>query len=162
MKHNQQVFESVFKEVLSEAQSGAQKGEGGPFGAAIVRNGEVISLAHNTVLKDNDPTAHAEVNAIRAACKKLGTPHLKNCILIASSEPCPMCLAAAYWAQVSTIYFSLPHIIASEYGFSDSEMYKDMLRKPDTRKVKTIHCPQFENEGKTIFERWKDSQGKVY
>src|SRR5690606_15095124 len=98
----------AMRQALQEAREGSEAGHGGPFGAVIVAaDGTIIAGGHNTVLKDNDPSAHAEVNAIRKAATKLGTPHLTGYILIASSEPCPMCHATAYWAGITDIRFAV-------------------------------------------------------
>jgi guanine deaminase len=101
---------------------------GGPFGAVVVLNGEVLSSSGNSVLKDNDPSAHAEVNAIRAACKKAGSPHIKGATLFSSCEPCPMCYSTAYWARVGKIYYAASW---SDYAdlFDDSNISIDM-KKP--------------------------------
>lgn len=146
---------------IKEAVKGSSKGDGGPFGALILKNGKVIAKAHNTVLKTNDPTCHAEVNAIRQACKKLKSPHLDDCILIASSEPCPMCLTTAYWAEIKTIHYALPRKVAAAVGFTDDFIYRDLKKLPAKRLVKVIHARGLENRGKKIFKNWAKG-GKLY
>jgi guanine deaminase len=97
--------ESFMKLAIEEAVKGIRAGEGGPFGAVIVRTGEILGIAHNTVLKSHDPTAHAEINAIRDACQKLSTHHLSGAVIYTNFEPCPMCLGAIYWADIRSICF---------------------------------------------------------
>ena len=108
---------------------------GMPFGAVIVRDGEVIAEAHNTVTSENDPTAHAEMNAIRAACAKLGTFRLEGCEIYASGEPCPMCLAAIYWARLDRIYYANRQEDAHRIGFSDESFYRELALPPDRRRI---------------------------
>jgi len=98
-----------------------------PFGAIIVKDGVIISRAHNTVVKDSDPTAHAEINAIRLACKKLKTFDLSDCILYTSCEPCPMCLSAIKWSNIKTVYYAATQLDADKIGFRDKKMYDDVL-----------------------------------
>lgn len=97
---------------------------GGPFGAVIVKNNEIIAKGHNTVLQDNDPTAHAEVNAIKNACKKLNTFDLSGCTLYTSCYPCPMCLSAIMWSNINTIYYGNTKEDAKEIGFKDDDIYE--------------------------------------
>lgn len=99
---------------------------GGPFGAVIVRNGNVVATGVNRVTVCNDPTAHAEVNAIRDACMALGTFNLKGCVLYASCEPCPMCLGAIYWAHLDKVYYAAGKNDAADAGFDDSFIYKEL------------------------------------
>lgn len=108
---------------------------GGPFGAVVVRDGEVLSSSGNSVLKDNDPSAHAEVNAIRAACKKVGSPHIKGATLFSSCEPCPMCYATAYWARVGKIYYAASWTDYADL-FDDSNISIDMKRPYADRTVR--------------------------
>lgn len=105
------------------ARQGSQRGDGGPFGAVIVHNGQIIGEGWNRVLVSHDPTAHAEINAIRAASQHLQQFHLHDCILYTSSEPCPMCLAAAYWARIPHIVFANSRQAAAALGFCDAELY---------------------------------------
>ena len=155
-------FTTFIRQAYKEASNGSLKGHGGPFGAVIIRDNKIIATAHNTVIKDNDPTCHAEVNAIRAACKKLRRPHLKDCILIASSEPCPMCLTTSYWAQIPVIYFALPRSVAAGVGFTDDFIYTDLAKKPAKRDVAVISLKGFLKEGKAIFKSWQKKNGKLY
>ena len=97
---------------------------GGPFGAVIVKDNEIVAISSNTVLRDNDPTAHAEINAIREACKELGTYDLSDCVLYATGEPCPMCLSAIIWANISKVYYMNPASEAAKIGFRDTHIYE--------------------------------------
>ncbi len=132
---------------------------GGPFGAVIVKDGRIISEAANTVTATNDPTAHAEVNAIRAACKALNTFSLRGCILYTSCEPCPMCLSAAYWARIDAIYFGCSAADAARAGFDDAFLY-DELRKPIQHR--TIPATQLLlGEALATMEAWIASPAKI-
>lgn len=111
------------KLALEEARIGVTAGNGGPFGAVVVRNGKVIASAHNMVLKNDDPTAHAEIQAIRKACKILGTPLIPDCEIYSTCEPCPMCLSAIMWARIPTVYFGCTKEDAGKIGFIDDYIY---------------------------------------
>lgn len=132
---------------------------GGPFGAVIVREGEVVAAGVNTVTLSNDPTAHAEVNAIREACRKLGAFSLKDCVVYSSCEPCPMCLSALYWAGVKRIYFGNTKEDADAINFSDGFIYKE-LEKPRVDRV--LPCIYVESE-KNIraFQKWAAKKDKI-
>ena len=109
---------------------------GGVFGAVVVKNGEIIGEGYNQVLKNNDPTWHAEMQAIKEACKKLGTPHLDGCDLYTSAECCPMCLAAAYWAHISHIYYGATIQDSLKYGdFADVDILAEIRKDPSKRRV---------------------------
>ena len=105
------------------AEKGVAAGKGGPFGAVIVKNGKIVARGCNQVTSTNDPTRHAEVDAIRKACKKLNSFDLKDCIIYSSCEPCPMCLGAIYWARPNALYFAADRIIAAKHGFDDNFIY---------------------------------------
>lgn len=123
------------------ARQGSQAGDGGPFGAVVVHNGQIVGEGWNRVVAGKDPTAHAEVTAIRAACATLGHFHLTGCTLYASSEPCPMCLAAAYWARVERIVFANSRAEAAAIGFCDDELYGELACEPCQRRIPMIHHP---------------------
>ena len=132
---------------------------GGPFGAVIARNGAIISEASNSVTLDNDPTAHAEVNAIRKAAAALGTFDLSGCDIYTSCEPCPMCLGAIYWAHINKIYYGNNRHDAADIGFDDDFIYKEIELKPQDRNKKMeILLPE---EAKMAFEMWKNSSSKT-
>ena len=109
---------------IAEAMAGATAGKGGPFGAVVVKDGTVIATASNAVVANNDPTAHAEVQAIRAACAALGSFQLDGCDIYASCEPCPMCLGAILWARPRAVYFAATRVQAAEAGFDDAVFYQ--------------------------------------
>ena len=119
---------------------------GGPFGAAVVKDGKLISVASNTVLRDNDPTAHAEINAIREACKKLGTYDLTGCELYATGAPCPMCLSAIIWANIKKVYYSGTPEEAAEIGFRDDFIYSFI--KSDGQDISVLEMKRYD-EGET-------------
>lgn len=121
---------------LSRRASIAEK-TGGVFGAVIVKDGKIIAEGYNHVKKENDPTWHAEIQAIREACKKLGTPHLEGCVLYTSAECCPMCLAAAYWAHIDHIYYGATTKDALKYGeFADIDILDEVRKDPKDRRIK--------------------------
>ena len=124
------------EEALEEAKKGFKKKEGGPFGAVIVRKGKIIAKAHNKVLKNNDATAHAEIEAIRQASKKLKRFDLSDCELYTTCEPCPMCLFAIHWAKIKTVYYGAERKDAAKIGFSDKALY-DILNGKKS-KIKLI------------------------
>lgn len=132
---------------------------GGPFGAVIVRDGEIVSTGVNTVTNDNDPTAHAEINAIRHACKKLQTFQLTGCVIYSSCEPCPMCLSALYWAGVGKIYFGNTKEDAEAIDFSDKFIYDELKRPREERKLSTVKV----DDRNTIlaFEKWASDPDKI-
>lgn len=134
-------------------------GTGGPFGAVIVRDGCIVGEGVNTVTAAHDPTAHGEVNAIRAACKALGTFSLAGCQLYTSCEPCPMCLAAAYWARIDAIYYGACAADAARAGFDDAFLY-DELRKDQS--ARTLPATQLlSDEAWSSFAAWIASPNKV-
>lgn len=132
---------------------------GGPFGAVIVKDGHIVACGVNRVTADNDPTAHAEVNAIRAAAKQLGTFDLSGCDIYTSCEPCPMCLSAIYWAHIDRIYYANTKYDAKAIDFDDSFIY-DQLRLDYDRR--SIHCEHFmRDKGLEAFRKWEDKFDKV-
>lgn len=131
---------------------------GGPFGAIIVREGEVVAQGANQVTLSNDPTAHAEVVAIREACKTLDTYQLSDCILVTSCEPCPMCLGAAYWSRVSSVYYIATKDDAARAGFDDSFIYKELNLPHAERSIPFIKLDLAEFNAP--FEAWKNNSDK--
>jgi len=132
---------------------------GGPFGAVIVKDGEIVAESANSVTIDNDPTAHAEVNTIRAACKKLETFDLSGCEIYSSCEPCPMCLGAIYWANIDRLYFGNTKVDADEIGFSDDFIYKEIEKPFQERNLKTE--TMMRDEAIEAFDIWKNKEDKI-
>jgi guanine deaminase len=132
---------------------------GGPFGALVVRKGELIASGVNLVTASNDPTAHAEMIAIRTACQILGTFRLFDCELYASCEPCPMCLGAIYWAHPDRVYYGCTRDIAATAGFDDAFIYKEISLPPDQRRIPALAL--ITEQGKEPFEEWLRTPDKI-
>jgi len=132
---------------------------GGPFGAVIVRNGEILSEASNSVTISNDPTAHAEVNAIRKATAKLGSFSLEGCEIYTSCEPCPMCMGAIYWARLSKVYYANNRDDAAAIGFDDEFIYKELRLDPAKRSIPMDIL--LRNEAKVAFKMWDQKTDKT-
>lgn len=147
---------------VKEALSGIRKGHGGPFGAVILKDGEPVGKGHNSVMKGNDPTAHAEVCAIRAATKRLETPHLDGCVLVTTSEPCPMCLGAAYWARVDSIVYCAKRDLAASVGFTDEFIYEDLAVPADARRIPLRAEDSRYGEVEALFRMWQSDNGFLY
>lgn len=146
---------------IEEAGAGMRKGDGGPFGACVVKDNRLVASAHNTVLISQDPTAHAEVNAIRKACDALNTHILEDCILYTSSEPCPMCLGAVYWARVKEIYVGASRDLAHQCGFDDEVFYQEFGLPHKDRKI-PFHHLELDTPCRKVFEEWQSLGGKLY
>ncbi len=132
---------------------------GGPFGAVIVRDGEIVSEGFNKVTSANDPTAHAEVSAIREACTALGTFSLEGCVIYTSCEPCPMCLAAIYWARLDAVYFANTRKDAADIGFDDDHIYREIPKEIEDRAIEMRHVEL--QEARDIFEEWRVKPDKI-
>lgn len=132
---------------------------GGPFGAVIVKNGEIIATAANSVTNDNDPTAHAEVNAIRKACAKLKTFDLSGCTIYTSCEPCPMCLGAIYWAHIDKVFYGNNKSDARKIGFDDSFIYDELELPIDKRKIEFVQL--LPHEAIKTFQAWQNMDNKT-
>lgn len=146
------------REAIRLADESVKQG-GGPFGAVIVRDGEIVAGCSNRVTVDNDPTAHAEVNAIREACRKLGTFDLKGCTIYASCEPCPMCLGAIYWAGIERIYYGNTRKDAAEVDFADDFIYEEMSSPMEQRRLPIV--PLLRDEALHSFRLWRDKTDKI-
>jgi guanine deaminase len=138
---------------------GVNSGRGGPFGAVIVRDGRIIAEGANQVSSTNDPTAHAEILAIRRACEKLRVFELKDCELYTSCEPCPMCLGAIYWARLSRIYFASTAEDAAKAGFDDSFIYSELKQARAQRSIPTIQTMR--EEALAGFRAWAEKPDKI-
>ncbi|EJP6471641.1 nucleoside deaminase [Clostridium sp. FAM 1755] len=139
---------------------GMKNHEGGPFGAVIVKGGQVIAVSHNTVIRDNDPTAHGEVNAIRQACKKLNTFDLRGCELYTTSEPCPMCMSAIIWANISKVYYGCTIEDAKNIGFRDDHILRFLQDGCKDKNVINLEAVSKESCLKA-FEYWSKAKDKV-
>lgn len=140
------------------SRKGMQDGSGGPFGCVIVQGDEIVGEGYNMVTTSNDPTAHAEVVAIRNACKKLGTYQLNDCEIYTSCEPCPMCLGAIYWARPIRVIYANTKQEAAAIEFDDDFIYNEINTKLEERKIPFIHHPHA--DAKKVFEEWKRWEGK--
>jgi len=136
-----------------------RSGRGGPFGAVVVRDGKIIGEGVNRVTSTNDPTAHAEVLAIRQACANLGVYHLEDCELYTSCEPCPMCLGAIYWAHLSRLYFANTAADAAEIGFDDSFLYGELKKPHLQRRIPTVQIMR--EEALAGFRAWAAKVDKI-
>ena len=135
------------------------KNGGGPFGAVIVKDGVVVATGVNRVTANNDPTAHAEVCAIRAACTKLGTFDLSGCVIYTSCEPCPMCLGAIYWAHIDKIYYGANQLDAASVDFDDSFIYRELELTPDKRNKPVENI--LHDEAQAPFRAWQEKEDKI-
>ena len=141
------------------AVENAEHGKGGPFAALVIKNDELLSTGVNLVTSSNDPTAHAEIVAIRAACQKLGSFQLANCEIYTTCEPCPMCLGAIYWARPRQFYYAATRDAASAAGFDDKFIYDELILPPNQRAI-SGHC-LLADLGRTPFEAWARLAGRV-
>lgn len=144
---------------IALAKSGIEAGNGGPFGCVIVKDGSVIGQGSNMVLKTNDPTAHAEVVAIREACKNLNNFQLEGCEVYTSCEPCPMCLGAIFWARPEKVFYACTKEDAANAGFDDDFIYKEIEVKPAKRKI-PMHT-LLREESQKVFELWEEKGDKT-
>ena len=140
------------------AQNGMEAGHGGPFGCVIVKDGKIIGKGSNSVLKNNDPTAHAEVVAIRDACKNLQHFQLEGCEVYTSCEPCPMCLGAIFWARPSKVFYACTKEAAADAGFDDDFIYEEIKIDPTQRKIPMLNGMR--KESQKVFELWKKKEDK--
>lgn len=151
------------KKFMDEAVSLSRKclktGKGGPFGAVVVKDGEIVGRGSNSVTLLNDPTAHAEVMAIRDACKKLNSFQLEGCEVYTSCEPCPMCLGAIYWARPDRIYFAADKQDASAAGFDDSFIYQELDMPMMERKIAAVQRDP--DEARQVFHAWINLENKI-
>lgn len=151
--------EKFMDEAINLAVEGVMAGDGGPFGAIVVKDGKIVGRGNNHVTSTNDPTAHAEVMAIRDACKNLNTFQLSGCVLYTSCEPCPMCFGAIYWARLDKVYYSANRHMASYHGFDDSFIYDEVNLSFDRRRIPFIHVSP--EKGVVPFREWDNKENKV-
>lgn len=146
------------KKAIENATKGIMKG-GGPFGAIVAKNGKIISEAVNNVVLARDPTAHAEILAIREASSVLESHDLSDCTLYTSCEPCPMCLGAIYWAGIKKVVYACDRIDAEKAGFSDNFIYEEIILSPAERKVTFLQIKDM--DGEEVFKKWDDLENKI-
>jgi guanine deaminase len=151
--------EDFMREAIRLSQEGVRAGRGGPFGCVVVRSGRVVGRGNNQVTSANDPTAQAEVVAIREACRDLKSFQLTDCTLYASCEPCPMCLSAIYWARIPTVYYGNTRQDAAAIGFDDDFIYREISLPPEKRQV--AMTPLLKGEAQAAFDEWKAKSDKV-
>jgi tRNA(Arg) A34 adenosine deaminase TadA len=151
--------ESFMREAIRLSREGMENNEGGPFGCIIVKDGKIVGRGNNKVSSTNDPTAHAEVTAIRDACRNLGSFQLTGCDLYTSCEPCPMCLGAIYWARPNRVFFANTRHDAAAIGFDDSMIYEEMTLDIALRRIplQTL-CRE---EALEVFRAWKEKDDKT-
>ena len=147
------------KRAIELSKNNMEKGCGGPFGAIIVKDGKVIGEGWNKVTSSNDPTAHAEVEAIRDACKKLKNFDLSGAEIYTSCEPCPMCLSAIYWARLSKIYFANTKKDAAAIDFDDDFLYQEIPKELSSRKIPTVQL--LREEALKVFKAWEQKSDKI-
>lgn len=151
--------ERFMREAIRLSRRAISRGDGGPFGAVVVFEGAIIGRGWNRVLARNDPTAHAEVIAIRAACRQLGRFHLAGCDLYTSCEPCPMCLSAIYWAKLSRVFYANTRRDAGRIGFQDDFLYRE-LKVPLARRQLPIE-QMLRSEAGEVFQEWQADPERV-
>ncbi len=153
--------QEFMREAIRLSLEGSQSGKGGPFGAVIVKEGKIVGRGYNQVIKTNDPTAHAEIVAIRDACYHLQSFHLDGSIIYTSCEPCPMCLSAIYWARIEKIVFANTRNDAAAIGFNDAYIYDEVSLPLHERQIPTQQL--LREEAVTAFKRWFDKgDNKLY
>lgn len=151
--------EKLFLEkAIALSRKGMEGGEGGPFGCVIVKDGLIVGEGYNQVTSSNDPTAHAEVVAIRHACSRLNTHQLTGCVVYASCEPCPMCLGAIYWARPDRVIYANTKQDAAAIGFDDDFIYTEINTALQDRRIPFIHAAHA--NAREVFEQWKNWEGK--
>lgn len=153
-----QDHEKFMRMAIELSEQNVNKSAGGPFGAVIVKDGVIVAASANKVVQQNDPTAHAEVSAIRLACQQLGTHNLEGCIIYTSCEPCPMCLGAIYWAHISAVYYGNTKTDAAKIGFDDHFIYQEFRRPMHSRKLQITQI--LGDEALCAFKLWEESESK--
>ncbi len=141
------------------AREGMLRNQGGPFGALVIKDGQIIGRGNNQVTSSNDPTAHAEIVAIRDACRHLNSFQLDDCLLFTSCEPCPMCLGAIYWARPSHVFYACTRHDASQAGFDDSFIYEEIQADINDRKIPMTQLRR--EDALRLFEEWKAKEDRV-
>ena len=150
--------EEIMKYAVELSRRNVREGYGGPFAAVVVKDGSIIAEGTNSVTSENDPTAHAEVNAIRRACQTLKTYQLDGCEFYTTCEPCPMCLGAIYWARPDKVYYANTREDAASIGFDDLHIYQELTRPLKERKIPMIQL--LRQEALTVFREWNEMADK--
>lgn len=150
---------ALMRRAIALADENVRSGRGGPFGAVVARDGVILGEGANAVTTSNDPTAHAEVVAIRNACRALGDFRLAGCEVYASCEPCPMCLGAVYWARLDRLWFAADRADAERAGFDDRFIYREIAADLDARRIPTARL--LVAPGREVLERWRVTADKV-
>ena len=153
------MYQQFLREAIRLSLDGMQAGEGGPFGAVVVSSGEIVGAGYNRVTSTNDPTAHAEIVAIRRACTRLGTFSLAGCEIYASCEPCPMCLAAIYWARLERLYYAATRADAAAAGFDDAHIYDEIALPPAVRSIPTVQ--DLRPQALAAFDAWAELEDRI-
>lgn len=151
--------DDLLRQAIRVAADRSLDGRCGPFGAVIERGGEVVGTGWNRVVQSRDPTAHAEIVAIRNACTKLGTHDLSGCTLYASCEPCPMCLVAVYWARIDKVVYAADRTDVAEAGFDDDTLYRQVTLPPNQRSVECVQS--LHKEGRAVLMKWRENPAKM-
>jgi guanine deaminase len=151
-------IQQFMREAIRLSREGSETGKGGPFGAVLVKDKQIVGKGSNQVLLTNDPTAHAEVVAIRDACASLQAFHLEDCVLFTSCEPCPMCLGAIYWARIRKIYYANNRKDAANIGFSDDFIYQEIDLPVEKRHIPME--PLLREEALQVFQHWENIKNK--
>ena len=147
------------REAIALAMHGIQHNDGGPFGAVVVKDGVIIARGHNKVTSSDDPTAHAEIVAIREACRHLATFQLDACEIYTSCEPCPMCLGAIYWARLNKVYYASTRHDAALIGFDDEFIYNEIVLSPEKRSI--VMEQTMQAEALVVFDAWRKKEDKI-
>jgi tRNA(Arg) A34 adenosine deaminase TadA len=155
MNESDKIF---MQRAIELAQQGMDSNSGGPFGCVVAKNGEIIGEGCNQVTSTNDPTAHAEIVAIREACKNLGAFQLDGCVVYTSCEPCPMCLGAIYWARPAGIFFAATRVDAANAGFDDELFYNEVEKPNEQRNLQMVNLMR--DEAIIVFRKWVDKADK--
>lgn len=151
--------EFFMRRAIEMAAKGMNSNAGGPFGAVVVKNGEIIAEGHNRVTSTNDPTAHAEMVVIREACKKLNTFQLTDCVIYTSCEPCPMCLGAIYWARPKAVFYACTKEDAKAIDFDDQFIYDELDKEMADRQIKFVQL--LRNDALPVFKSWEEKNDKT-
>ena len=149
----------ILRKAIRLAAAHSASGHNGPFGAVVARGDQVVGEGWNRVVELHDPTAHAEVMAIRAACARLGTHDLSDCVLYSSCEPCPLCLAAVYWARIPRVVYAAGKQDAADAGFDDADVYSELARGWPERKVESVQL--LHEQGRRVLQAWGANVNKI-